>query len=293
MKNKMSVPVLSGLVAGLLITIIVALNSFTICGVGEECTATAFGKVVQEDITGFEVVPFWYTIGTLNIKDQSWAFNDMGVPAKDKFKTSMDVSFNGKFMSGFGGEITNNVGTPSQFLQTHVDKPMRSCVIKAGTATENSKMFFDEATQRLMAETTKECVNLYLDNIKDTEGAFMVTEVRFSDIRLDTRVEAMIVKTKEREEAEERQASQLRIKDLEAQEVEKVAAANKAAAADNRDAAIFKAEGVKQAMILEAEGNQKLAKSLTPELTAYTLAKLWNGVRSTHVLGRETTYLLK
>jgi regulator of protease activity HflC (stomatin/prohibitin superfamily) len=292
MKN-ITLPKLIGGVAALLLTLIVSLNSFTICGVGEECTATAFGKVVQEDITGFEIMPFWYTVHTMNIKDQSWSFNDMGVPAKDKFKTSMDVSFNGKFMSGFGGEITTNVGTTSQFLRTHVNKPMRSCVIKAGTATDNSKEFFDEATQRLMAQTAKECVNTYLENIKDTGGAFKVTEVRFSDIRLDSRVEAMIVKTKEREEAEERQASQLRIKDLEAQEVQKVAAANKLAAKDNKDAAISKAEGVKESMILEAEGNVKLAKSITPALVEYIKAKNWDGKRSTHVLGSNTSMFLK
>jgi len=284
---------LIGGVSAALIVVIIALNSFTICNVGEECTATAFGKIAREDMTGFNIVPFWYDIKVLNIQDQSWSFNDMGVPSQDKFKTSMDVSFNGQFNSLYGGEITTNVGSPAQFLSTHVNKPMRSCVIKAGTDVENSQMFFEKTTQQAMASSSLSCINNYLDNLSEVGGAFSVTEVRFSDINLDTKVQAMIVMTKERQEAENRQESALRIKDLEAQEVQVIAAANKIAASDNKEAAILVAEGVKQAMILEAEGNEKLAKSITTGLADYVKAKAWNGVLPTHQLGSNTSMFLK
>ena len=41
-----------------------------------------------------------------------------------------------------------------------------------------------------------------------------------------------------------------------------------------------KAQGEYDAKLLEAEGNLRLAKSITPELNNYILANKWNGVVS-------------
>jgi len=275
---------------------LVAWNSWTICSVGSECTATSFGTVVKENMVGFNLVPFWYNIDEYDIKDNTWTFDNMGVPSQDNFKTGMDVSFTGHFEEGANGHIRRTVGNENRYLNTHVKKQMRSCVIGAGGTVELSQEFFKDVVQRAMSDAAIACINKYQES-KDVANAgvpnFVVTAVQFADINLATTVKKMIIGTKERQEKEKHAASALEIADKKAQEKTKVSAAVKLAAVDYKAAAISKAEGLKEAAELEAEGNKKLAASVTPALVQYVRAKAWNGQYPTHMLGDNTAMFLK
>jgi regulator of protease activity HflC (stomatin/prohibitin superfamily) len=277
----------------LAVVFLVALNSFTIVSVGSEASVESFGEVHQgKHLTGFNLVAPWWGVDEYNGKDVTWTIDDMGVPSQDKFKTNMDVSFTGSFVTGFASMIRGNVGDENQFLDTHVYKTVRSCVIRAGGTVPTSQEFFDEPTQVMMASTVEDCVNTYLTS-EEVGGGFSVAAVRYSDIRLDPVVRDFMIKTKERQEAENQQESALEIANLKAQEVTKKSAANLTASKDNANARKNLADAALYEAQKEALGNKEIAKSLSSTLVAYVEAKNWDGKRSTHVLGTSTAVLVK
>lgn len=270
--------------------VIVGLNSWTIVPAGEEGVSSAFGEVHDEPLYGFNLVPFWYTIDEYSNQLKTHTWDDVGVPSKDKFKTNMDISFTGLFVKGKGPSIRLETGTSGRYMETHVNKMVLSCAIKAGGTVENSQKFFDEDTQKEMARYVAECTNDYL--IAEAGGGYTVTEVQFTDIRLDPQVKAFMVKTKEREEGERQQESETRAAKEKAKIIEQNAEAADKAAAFNRDARMKAADALLYEKQMEAKGNLELAKSITPALVEYTKAKQWDGKMPTTVAGEGTGMIL-
>lgn len=199
----------------------------------------------------------------------------------------MTIVYTGKFISGYADKIREGTGVDETFLNTYVHRTVLSCSVKAGTTIETSQDFFLEPTQVAMADYTTRCVNDYLDS-DEVGGGYELTKVQFTDMVLDPRVDAFMVKTKERIEAEAQQTSDSRIAASKANE--KVAAAkSKAEAAlhektERAALADAKLDEVKK----EAEGNVLLNKSISTGLTEYIKAHKWNGSHATTVLGSES-----
>lgn len=277
------------IIVGLIAALLLIFNSFTIVPVGAEASVSSFGKVYADKIlTGFNIVPFYWTIDIYNLQYRTYIIDDIGVASRDKFKTSMDVAYTGSFISGFAGKNRSNTGTYSTYINTHVVKRVTSCLTKAGGEIENSQAFFDKETQDSMGNSVLNCVNNYLNKV----GGYKLTSVQFSDINLDPVVRQFMVKTKSRQEAETQAKSDLSIADTLAKKIIKTSNANLIAAEVNKKSTILKAEGLKQSMILEASGNEALNKSITSGLVRYVEAKRWNGVRSKIVAGSQTQLLV-
>lgn len=266
---------IGGGVMAAIIALVTALNTFTVVSVGEEGVTSSFGVVHEDPIYGFNVVMPWYSVDSYSNQSQTRTWDDVGIPSQDKFKTNMDISYTGNFVVGAGPAAREATGTADAYMRTHVDKKVLACSIKAGSTITKSQMFFEETTQRTMANYVTDCTNKYL--LEEAQAAYVVSEVQFTDIRLDKRVEGFMVKTKEREEAEEQQKSDTRRANEKAQiKVQDSLAA--AQAAENKrierqhlaDASFYEKQK-------EAEGNRALADSITPELIDYLRAKQWNG----------------
>jgi regulator of protease activity HflC (stomatin/prohibitin superfamily) len=277
----------SGVLA--VVSLLVAINSFTVVSVGEEAAVSSFGEVhTDKNYTGFNLVAFWWDIDSYNLQHQTYSMDDVAVASKDKFKTSMDVAFTGAFVSGFAAQSRENTGQESRYLTTHVNKRVGSCLTKAGGEVLNSQAFFDKTTQESMAVSVLDCVNTYLTDV----GGYKLSVVQFSDIRLDPVVKKFMVKTKQRQEEETQADSELAIAETLAQKIVKTSEANLLAAENDKQSAVLKAEGVKESMVLEAEGNVELNKSITNGLVLYVEAKRWDGKRSQVVAGAGTELLI-
>ena len=114
----------------------------------------------------------------------------------------------------------------------------------------------------------------------------------FSELELPPLVKSAIETTKRLQEEENQQMATLKIKDLQAQEKTMAAKARNASATEDAAARKKLADVAAYEIITKqtarAKANTLLNKSVTPELIQYTLAKRWNGVRSTTVLGDAT-----
>lgn len=261
---------------------IASLNCFTIVSVGEEAAVSSFGKVHEgKNLTGFNLVLPWWNVDEYKLQHQTETLDDLEVASQDKFKTNMDLAYTGNFIQDTADKNRKGTGTASKYLETHVEKRIKSCITSAGVSVENSQAFFTKVTQDFLAEETRGCVNSYLETI----GGYEITAIQFSDIRLDPVVKRFMIATKERAEQEEQQNSLLQIADLKAQEVTKISAAGLLASADNKLAENNKTDAKLYAAKAEAKGNKELAASVTPELIAYIRAQRWDGVRSHTVLG--------
>jgi regulator of protease activity HflC (stomatin/prohibitin superfamily) len=278
---------------GVLITIllITSLNSFTIVTTNSQASVESFGEVHQGKVLeGFNLVLPWWGIDEYSQQFVTENYEDLQIASQDKFKTNMDVSFTGYFEKGYADKLRASSGTAEQFLITHVGKRVLSCQTKAGLTVKTSQAFFDEATQVKMAEFTLSCVNNYIASIG---GGYKIKTVQYSDIRLDPVVRGFMVETKKRQEGENQAKSDLQIADTNAQKLVKTSESRYKAAVNNKKAAALASEAIAYDMEQLAEGNRKLAKSVTPLLTSYIKAKAWNGALPTHVLGTNTSMFLK
>lgn len=279
-------------IVSLILSLIIILNSFKVVTAESEGSVTSFGEVKKGKIlTGFNWVAPWWSIDEYNNLLETVTLEGRGIPSQDKFKTEMDISYTGKFIKGNADKIRSSTGTADQFKRTHVDKKVRSCAIGAGTRVNNSQAFFEETTQAEMTRFVLTCVNDYL-NSEEVGGGFQLTQVQFTNISLDPIVKDFMVTTKQRQEQEEQQASSLKIADLKAQEVTKVAAAKEQASLYDKKAAQNRSDAKLYDMKKEAEGNLELSKSLSNGLIRYMEAKKWDGVRSKIVAGGNTELLV-
>lgn len=275
------------------VAFLIALNCWTIVPANHEASVTSFGEVKEEVMEdGFHFVAPWWNIDQYSLQSDTHTFDNMGVASQDNFKTNMDASYTGSFVAGKASETRNSTGKASQYIKVHVEKTVQSCIVKAGGLQDNSRSFFKESVQKSMEEYIINCANTYLNSNK-ANGAYQLSQVRFSDINLHRTVQAFITKTKERNEAEQQQESALKIADLKAQEKTKKAEATDKSADFYASAKRKEADAAFYAAKQEAAGNKELSRSITPALVDYTKAKLWNGVLPTHSLGSNTAMFLK
>jgi len=289
--NKKEKGIIGGIVGGVLLAI-VGLNSFTIVTAESQAAVTSFGEVHKDkNLEGFNWVAPWWSINEYNNLLVTVTLDDRGIPSQDKFKTQMDISYTGRFVKGQAASVRASTGLAEQFLVTHVDKKVRSCAIGAGTQVENSQAFFTEEVQSGMSSYVLDCVNDYLSS-PQVGGGYELTQVQFTDISLDPIVKKFMVTTKKRQEEEDQQKSSLRIADLKAQEVTKVAQAKEAASVFDKKAAQNVSDAKAYDMGKTAEGNLAIRQSISPELIRYIEAKRWDGKRSKIVAGSGTGLLV-
>ena len=277
--KKLSSTAVKGIGFGIfaIIAAIFVSSIYKIVPIGEEAAVSQAGKVdMTRIITGSGFKMPWVTYDNYNLQSRQYQLRAFGIAAQDKFKNKMDINYTGRFLTGYANKIRATTGTSDMFLVTHVHKTVASCAVRAGVTVATSQDFYNETIQRNMADYTVDCANDYF-NSAAVGGGYEITKVQFSDVVLDSRVEAFMLQTKKRIEDEEQQNSSARIAASRAQEI---VAQNKAKA----DAAVFKAlerNTLADAKLYEAKqeaaGNLEIAKSMTKDLVQYTLAQKWDG----------------
>lgn len=275
-----------------LAAIIVAFNSFTIVGVGKEKVGATFGTIHDKPLTsGFHIVNPLADYETYDLQEMTYDWNDIGVPAQDNLKTSMDVHVTGHFISGMTTTVRENNGSSSHFLNSQVKKRVRAIVVEVGKKiAKDSQAFYGEKTLFVMEGEIKSRINEELGH-----RGYTVTAVKFSDVRLPQVVTEAVVKTKKRQQEIKEQTAKLEIQNQLAQEVVNTAKANRLAAEENAAARNIAADAKLYEMQQDAAGNVALGRSVTPSLIKLKEAEaklLWDGVMPKTVMGEGTSVLM-
>ncbi|HIF9256512.1 TPA: SPFH domain-containing protein [Photobacterium damselae] len=263
-----------------------ALKPFVIVDQGEEGVIYKWdGKIVEQPLeAGFHWVSPFDSVKTVNMQYRKFTLNDIGVPAQDNLKTSMDVTFTGRFVDGHSAEVLIENHSVGNFIDNQVSKRLEADVLEAGkTQAKTSQAFFDQATIPLM---TKEIIKTSNSQLKPL--GFEISSVSFSDQRLPNVVTRAIIQTKTRTENIKQQKAEYQIANLKAQEKTAVAEAQAKSIHALADAEAYKATKFATAKAFtitteakaQAEANKELSKSITPVLIQDKLADAankWDG----------------
>jgi regulator of protease activity HflC (stomatin/prohibitin superfamily) len=270
-------------VLALFVGVIFAWNSFTTVGVGKEKAGALFGQVYDKPLpSGWYFVNPLASFETYDLQAMTEHFDDIGMPAQDKLKTVMDMSVTGNFIAGKTTHARTETGSAVGFMNTHYFNRIRAIAIEVGKQQAVlSEAYFDADTLGVVEDMIIAKVNDELN-----PKGYMITAVKFSDIRLPKVVKDAVEKTKKRDQEVEEQSAKLEIADLLAQEKTKIAEAADASAE-------FEASAIMKIATAQADANKLLNRSLTAELIEYRRIEKWNGVRSTHVLGDDTSFILQ
>jgi regulator of protease activity HflC (stomatin/prohibitin superfamily) len=275
-----------------IIVLVISFNAWTIVGVGKEKVGSTFGKVHESALTsGFHIVNPLADFERYDLQEMTYTWENLGVPAQDNLKTSMDVAITGHFMSGMTSLVRENIGSSVGFMASQVNRRIPAMIVEVGKELAVvSQDFYGETTLARMETEIKYRLNLELN-----PRGYNITTVKFSDINLPLVVTDAIVKTKKRQQEVNEQLAKLEIADLQAQEKTAQAQAASKSAAFNATAAELAADAELYRVKRVAEGNLALASSVTDELISLKEAEaglLWNGVMPTTMMGQTPSVLM-
>ena len=287
---KVAIGAITALVA--IIVLVVAFNAWTIVGVGKEKVGATFGKVHESALgSGFYIVNPLADFERYDLQEVTYTWEDLGVPAQDNLKTSMDVAITGHFISGMTANVRENIGSSDGFMASQVNRRVPAMIVEVGKELAVvSQDFYGETTLARMETEIKFRLNKELQ-----QRGYQITTVKFSDINLPQVVTAAIVKTKQRQQEVNEQLAKLKIADLQAQEKTAEAQAASKSAAFNATAAKLTADAELYRIKRVAEGNLALSASVTDKLIELKEAQaglLWNGVMPTTMLGATPNVLM-
>ena len=287
---KVAIGAITALVA--IIVLVVAFNAWTIVGVGKEKVGATFGKVHESALgSGFYIVNPLADFERYDLQEVTYTWEDLGVPAQDNLKTSMDVAITGHFISGMTANVRENIGSSDGFMASQVNRRVPAMIVEVGKELAVvSQDFYGETTLARMETEIKFRLNKELQ-----QRGYQITTVKFSDINLPQVVTAAIVKTKQRQQEVNEQLAKLKIADLQAQEKTAEAQAASKSAAFNATAAKLTADAELYRIQRVAEGNLALSASVTDKLIELKEAQaglLWNGVMPTTMLGATPNVLM-
>lgn len=278
---------------------VLALNSYTIVGAGEVKTATYFGKV-QSNIysEGLHVVNPLYDFDTWDTKELPFEMSNVSIPAKDKFKSSADITIMWSIEPGMTTSLRQQIGTQSDVEYKLMRQPLLSLVREAGRSVENAQDLFTEDTQNKLQNFIHEG----LSEIVKPYG-ISISQVYIQDITLPDVINQSIITTKRLEEQKAQEGARLEQQSLiyergvrESAAKAKSAENNKKAAEQEADGKLYaakkEADGLYYAASQQAKANKLLGQSVSKELISLKRidvemqkAKSWNGTVPTTLMG--------
>jgi regulator of protease activity HflC (stomatin/prohibitin superfamily) len=254
---------------------------------GHNKVATLFGEVQSEPYEeGLHLVNPLLNFSQFDLRQQTFTWHEVYVPAQDKLKTSMDVSVTFRIQGSRTPEILRETGSVDDAIEKHVTPKVRSLLREAGKSVTRSQDFFREEVQQELQRYMEEGLKEYL-----LAKGVIVEAVLFTDITLPEVVQNAVIQTKERQEQLEREKAQLQIVEQQALgEVKKAQAHEQAALAHanaKRTQADAEAYRIRTVADAQAGANTELAGSLTNDLLRYRELERWNGTVPQTVLSGE------
>lgn len=265
-----------GIIVGLVIALaaIFAFNSYTVVQDGSVKVGTFLGKVnpvAYEAGLHFPVNPFM-TFDTYSTKDIRVELKSLRVPSQDKLKSMVDVTVMLQFDGKKAPVLRINGGTESEALDKYVRQKLISTILEFGKEVENAQDLFTADVQRRLQESIRGAIQEYA-----SPYGYEIKEIMIQDITLPEVVQEQVVNTKMRQEqinqakAEAQKEKELAQKKVvqaaaERESAEQAAIARERNAKANAYAVREESDAKLYAAQKEAEANQALQKTITPEM---------------------------
>lgn len=278
----------AGLAVLAIVVMSIILNSYTTVEAGHTKVATLFGKVQPEPYPeGLHIVNPLLNFVSFDVRQLTYTWEKVQVPSQDKLKTSMDISITFQLKADKTPEILQETGMLKDVVDKHITPKVRSLLREAGKTVPQSQDFYQDTVQQSLQIYMEDGLKEYLE-----PKGLTVKAVLFRDITLPEVVTLAVIQTKERQEQLEREKAQLKIVEQQAQQEVKKAEAQEMAAKANANAKRTQADAEAYRIAKEAEAqanaNQQLAKSVTPDLIRYNAVEKWNGAYPQTLMGGKT-----
>jgi len=279
-------PLISTVIA--VVFVLIAMNSYITVKAGHNKVATLFGNV--QDVAygeGFHIVNPLLAFTVFDLRQLTYTWDKVQVPSQDKLKTSMDISVTFRLDGARTPTTLQETGRLEDVVSKHITPKVRSLLREAGKTVAQSQDFYLDSVQQHLQVYMEDGLRTYLD-----EKGVIVEAVLFRDITLPQVVTSAVIQTKERQEQLEREKAQLKIVEQQAQQQVKQAEAREQAAISDANAKRTQADAEAYRILKEAKAqanaNDVLAKSITPELIKYNSVHRWNGQYPQTLLSGDT-----
>ncbi|AUR82550.1 TMhelix containing protein [Vibrio phage 1.152.O._10N.222.46.E1] len=267
-----------GLSVAAVLSVGVALNSFTIVQEGDVKVQSLMGKVDQTEVlrAGFHVVNPMKSFDTYSVRNDKYEVTGLNLPTQDRFNSTANVTIMYNIDANLAPTIKTDYGTAAQYIDKTLRQQLRSIIRDEGRKLEDSRSLAQSDNVSTMQQNT---FNRLTEALQGT--GINISEVLLQDIEFDPRIATQILKTQERIQAEEERKSADRIAATNASiaQNEALGEGNRQREAADADAYRVNAEATaaKQAMIdratgeaeaikLIADANKTLSASLTPQI---------------------------
>lgn len=247
---------------GVLLALIVGLNSYTVVSDGTVKTQTFLGKVNPKPVLpGFHLVNPLADFDVFSTKDIAMKFEKLQVPSQDKFKSTVDMTVMLQFDGAKAPVNRINAGTQDQALDKYVTEKLLSTVREFGKSVPKAQDLFNADVQAKLQTAIQQEVEEYA-----RPYGYTVKQVFLQDIDLPDVIKKQVENTKVREEAVNAAQADLDRVAKESQQKVKQAEADREARENMSVASERDADAKLYAAKREAEANAALQRTITPEM---------------------------
>lgn len=257
--------------------LLLALNSFTVTSAGTTKVGTLMGKVHPVPYTeGVHLVNPLMDFDVFDTRNSRYEVNGLNLPTQDRFNSLANVTVLYRIEGTRTPWIKQEYGTAEQYIDKTLRQQLRSVIRDEARKLEDSRALAQsDKVSLLQLNTTNRLKSLMASTGID------IQEVLVQDIEFDPRIAKQILATQQQIQREEEKKSQERVAATEAEIKKQEAIGDAYRAKERADALAYRltteanakkaafiaeAEGKAQSIILIADANLKLSKSLTPEV---------------------------
>lgn len=263
-----------------------SLNTWTYVEVGEHKVEVCYGKVTGNVLSNglyFSGVNALCSYDNINTQEKVSLWEDVAIQTKDRMTSNMNLTVFYRLKESGLVQLRNDYGTEGAFFAKTLDQILPT-VIKSQTRNiGDSADLVNEAVMSQLATNAKTEINERLSRFVD------VREVAIKNISFDPKIIKQIDDTKQRQENEKREASQLEIEKTKLQKQVAASAAEAESASNQYTAQTKLADAALYVALKEAEAMEARAKVLkdSPALVEYMKAEAtkieaerWDGKRT-------------
>lgn len=257
--------------------LIFGMNSYTIVQEGTTKVETTMGVINPVPLKeGVHFVKFWSSFDEIEIRNNKYVFENMLIPTQDRFNSTANVTVLFRIDESKTPSIKRDYGSVEQFIDRALSQYLINAIKDEGRKIPDSRGLADSKYVTDMQVNTQ----ARLEEVLKGTG-IKLQQILVQDVKFDSRIQDQILRTQDRIQKEEEQKSQLRIEktnadkviaaaygDAESSKKRSEASAYSVTSKADADAHSVKVNADAQRYSIEQQAiaNEKLTKSLTPEI---------------------------
>lgn len=256
--------------------------SFYIIDPGHVGVEVLGGNVVTQHSPGWGFANPLSNIIGFDCRQKTLDFTEVEIRSQDQMLTTFEISVQYSGTPGQASDMVAETGNLDAVVETHLVPKFRSAARDAGRTVVDSKEFFTDETQAMVASSILTNLQAFC-----TPRGLNVTDVLIRAIDPPAFIEEAVQRREEREQATAEQEGELARFKVEQQQ--KIAAATA-----ERDAALLEAEQIRALAAAEADAVALRGKAIAenPLVLRLEYIQAWDGVLPKMMLGENANVLL-